>query len=182
MAFKVHVGGSGTSYPKPKASKFKNKKKDSMFVSRFDKLMQEGEPKKVWVRKRVKTPFPTNYLPTIPLKLSAIIRYYQFKKDIKLAERSQRKERDIEVSKYSILTSYLEKEIDKEREAYIKSRGKTPSILLFKIHPKFDGVLGRTIRYLSIQDDVSVITMNSNYDKITNNPPPRLLMVKIGGE
>ena len=135
----------------------------------------------VRIRKRVQTPFPTNYLPTIPLKISAILRYKQFKAERKRAERSQRKEREIEVSKYSVLLNYLEKEIESTRQDYIKSNKQVPNLLLFKVNPKFDCVLGKVVKYLSIRDEVKVIPMNKNYERISEQPLPRLLLVKVGG-
>lgn len=142
--------------------------------------MENKEDKKnmIFIRKRVKTPFPTNYLPTIPLKLSAIFRYYEYKSILKATERNQRKERDTETSKYSVLVSYLEEAIENERELLIRSRDSDSRILLFKIAPKFDGVLGKCVKYLSYQDEVRVLTMNSNFNAI-GEEPYRLLYVKI---
>lgn len=141
------------------------------------KTLKSKNSRKVFLRKRVKNPFPTNYLPKNSLKISAILRYYEFKSIIKKTERGQRKERDIETSKYSILVSYLEEEIEKQRESLIK-RQEESTILVFKIHPKFDGILGKCVRYLSFQDNVKVIALNKNYSKI-GNEPSRLLYVRL---
>lgn len=147
--------------------------------SRFDR---EGEKEKVgrsvWVRKTIISPFPTNYLPTIPLKISAVIRYYQFKREVKKAERDQRKERDIETSKYSVLVGFLEKEINAQRDKLIEN-GKGEKMLLIRVSPKFDGVLGRVIKYISVQDNVVLVNLNRNYEKVQGEPLPHLLMIEV---
>ena len=151
-------------------------------ISRFEEKAnkkREKDKERVFIRKRVRTPFPTNYLPTIQLKLSSIIRYYQMKAEIRRADRQQRKERDIEISKYSVLIKYLEEEIEKARAEFIKSKGETSGILLFKINYRFDSVLSKTINYLNIQDDVELVAMNENYEKLAKTPPSRLLVVKL---
>lgn len=140
---------------------------------------REKETKLVYIRKRVKTPFPTNYLPTIPLKISAILRYYEFQRNVRRAEREQRNERDLEVSQYAVLTEYLEEEIEHARENLIKTKGKSPSVLLFKINPRFDAVLGRVINYISTQDNVEMVKTNRWYEKIHENPIPRLIVVYV---
>lgn len=137
------------------------------------------ENKRVFIRKRVRTPFPTNYLPTIPLKLSSIAKYYQMKSEIKKADRKQRKEREIEISRYSVLIKYLEGEIELARKRFIESKGKSEGVLLFKINHRFDSVLSKTINYLNIQDKAVLIYINQNYEKLAKNPPARLLMVTL---
>lgn len=133
---------------------------------------------KIFIRKRVRTPFPTNYLPTIPLKLSSILKYYQVRSEIKRADRRQRKEREIEISRYSVLVNYLEKEIEDARQKFIESE-RAEGILLFKINYRFDGVLSRVINYLNIQDKAELIAMNGNYEKLSKTPPARLLVVTL---
>lgn len=157
------------------------KKNKNELSSIYTNKEERKDKNRVWIRKRVKTPFPTNYLPTIPLKMSAILRDYEFGKLSKKSEREQRKERDILSSKYSALVSYMETEIDEEREKLLKSRNKKKSMLLFKVDPKFDGILGKVVNYIKMQDDVKMITTNSNYDKIAGETP-RLLIVTVSVE
>lgn len=142
-------------------------------------VKKDKKIKRVFIRKRVRTPFPTNYLPTISLKISSIIKYYQMKSEIKKADRRQRKEREIEISRYSVLIKYLEEEIEDARKKFIESRGKSEGVLLFKINHRFDSVLSKTVSYLNIQDDATLIYSNENYEKLAKNPPARLLMITL---
>ena len=163
---------------RPKKPRRPNKETLSRFeVSEEEK--RKKEKARIFIRKRVRTPFPTNYLPTISLKLSSIIRYYQMKSAIRKADRQQRKERDIEISQYSVLVRYLEEEIELARRKFIKTKGKSEGVLLFRINHRFDNVLSKTINYLNIQDEAELVAMNDNYEKLSKTPPPRLLVVTL---
>lgn len=137
---------------------------------------ESSEPRTVYIRKRITHPYPTNYL-TSYLKLSAICRYHEFKKLSRTILRQQRKEKEIEVSKYSTLVELIDSEVEKARKRLIETRGKSDSILLFRIHPKFDVVLGKIIQHLNMQDDTELVGINSNYER--EKPVFRLLIVKV---
>lgn len=164
--------------------------KEKEFVSRFDirQEKQEELEKQIHVRYRLEAPYPTNYLPTLRLKMSSLFRHYEFQAEKRRLERESRKERDIELSMYSILYTYIETEVEKRRTDYIKSGGETGGISLIQIDSKFNRVLGKVISQLEAQDRVTLIAMNSNYKKWsekqesegkTNKLPPTLILIEL---
>lgn len=100
------------------------------------------------------------------------------KLEIKRSERLARKERDLEISKYSVLVRYIEEEIEIARKNFTEG-DKESGILLFKIHPQFDSILSKTLNYLNIQDKAELVAINENYEKIAKTKPPRLLVVTL---